>query len=219
MSKKMIFCDFDGTITLNDNIIALMKQFAPPEWEAIKDAVLEQRISIQEGVSQMFALITSSKRAELTDYLVTQAELRPGFLEFVQFAKEHDYELKVLSGGIGFFVYPLLEGIIPREDIYCNEADFSQETINILWPYSCDEQCQNGCGCCKTSLIRKLAPSDAYKIVIGDSVTDLEQAKLADYVFACDYLLEKCEQLSIRHESFETFYDVMNGLREIEVRV
>ena len=57
MTSLKIFCDFDGTITNSDNIIAIMKQFAPPEWESIKDDVLAQRVSIQEGVGQMFALL------------------------------------------------------------------------------------------------------------------------------------------------------------------
>ena len=32
MRKPLIICDFDGTITTNDNIISIMKQFAPEEW-------------------------------------------------------------------------------------------------------------------------------------------------------------------------------------------
>lgn len=55
MTKRVIFCDFDGTITDNDNIIAIMKQFAPPEWETLKDDILAQRISVQEGVGKMFS--------------------------------------------------------------------------------------------------------------------------------------------------------------------
>ena len=36
MSKeRIIFCDFDGTITVNDNIVAIMKHFNPEGWEGI----------------------------------------------------------------------------------------------------------------------------------------------------------------------------------------
>lgn len=31
-----VFCDFDGTITNNDNIMSIMEKFAPPEAEEIK---------------------------------------------------------------------------------------------------------------------------------------------------------------------------------------
>ena len=146
MTKPIIFCDFDGTITDNDNIIAIMKRFAPPEWEALKEDILAQRISVQEGVGAMFSLLPSSWKEEIVDFILQNARIRDGFREFAAFTKEHDIPLYVTSGGIDFFVYPLLEGLIEKERIFCNGSDFSGETICITWPYSCDEQCQNGCG-------------------------------------------------------------------------
>lgn len=56
--KPIIFCDFDGTITNSDNIIAIMKKFAPPGWEELKDGVLKQKISISTGVGKMFSCLT-----------------------------------------------------------------------------------------------------------------------------------------------------------------
>ena len=47
MKQPIIFCDFDGTITTNDNLIAIMKHFDPPGWEPIKDEILAQTISIR----------------------------------------------------------------------------------------------------------------------------------------------------------------------------
>lgn len=42
MKKPIVCCDFDGTITKNDNIIRIMKQFAPSEWTKLKDGVLSK---------------------------------------------------------------------------------------------------------------------------------------------------------------------------------
>jgi 2-hydroxy-3-keto-5-methylthiopentenyl-1-phosphate phosphatase len=219
MTKRVIFCDFDGTITDNDNIIAIMKQFAPPEWEALKDDILAQRISVQEGVGKMFSLLPSSRKKEITDFILQTARLRDGFREFVTFTKEHDIPLYVVSGGIDFFVYPLLEGLVDKERIFCNGSDFSGETIRITWPHACDGQCQNGCGCCKPSLLRKLAVPDAFHIVIGDSITDLEVAKRADHILARDFLLDKCRELDLPHTPFTTFFDVIHFLQTMEVNV
>ncbi|MGD6793334.1 2-hydroxy-3-keto-5-methylthiopentenyl-1-phosphate phosphatase [Metabacillus indicus] len=214
MSKPVIICDFDGTITNNDNIIALMKQFAPPEWNTLKDDVLGQRISVREGVGRMFELIPSKLKADMIQHLLFTAQIRDGFSDFVQFAKDNEIPLYIVSGGIDFFVYPLLNGLVEHDRVYCNESDFSGEFVQILWPNSCDDRCTNDCGCCKPSIIRKIASSDQEVIVIGDSVTDLEAAKLADFVFARDYLLEKCETLQLRHQAFSTFYDVIEGLKK-----
>ncbi|WP_284693518.1 2-hydroxy-3-keto-5-methylthiopentenyl-1-phosphate phosphatase [Anoxybacillus kestanbolensis] len=219
MMKPIVFCDFDGTITLNDNIIALMKQFAPPEWEAIKDDVLAQRCSVQQGVGRMFSLLPTTLKEDIVQFLLDTARIRDGFSDFVVFTNERQIPLYIVSGGIDFFVYPLLDGLVEKERIFCNSADFSGETIHITWPYACDEHCENECGCCKPSLLRKLAPKGAKTIVIGDSITDLAAAKLADHVIARDFLLEKCRELHLPHTPFTTFYDVIDALQESEVIV
>ncbi|THE09682.1 2-hydroxy-3-keto-5-methylthiopentenyl-1-phosphate phosphatase [Bacillus timonensis] len=214
MNKPIIFCDFDGTITNTDNIIAIMKKFAPSGWEKIKKQVLSEEIPIQEGVSNMFSLLPSAWRGEITNYILNHAEIRDGFTEFVAFTKEQGIPLYIVSGGIDFFVEPLLEGLITKEQIYCNQSDFSNERINIMWPYTCDDYCKNECGCCKPSLIRKLTSNDHYKIVIGDSITDLQAAKLADKVIARDFLIKKCEELGIDYSSFHSFFDVIEILKK-----
>lgn len=216
MINKTIICDFDGTITETDNIIAIMKKFAPPEWDALKNGVLSQGISIREGVGNMFLLLPSSLKSEIIEFILDHAEIRAGFKEFVQYTKENNIPLYIVSGGIDFFVYPLLKGLIGEDQIYCNKADFSNERIKIEWPHSCDDSCDNDCGCCKPSLIKRLTSSDQSKIVIGDSITDLQAAKLADFVIARDLLLEKCEELRLPHKPFTTFYDVIEVLDRLE---
>lgn len=218
MNKPIIFCDFDGTITETDNIISLMKKFAPPEWNGIKDQVLSQEVSIQEGVGNMFSLLPSSLKDEIISYLKETAVIREGFAEFVKFTKQEGIPLYIVSGGIDFFVYPLLEGLVEREYIYCNGSDFTDEKIEILWPNSCEGDCHNGCGCCKPTIISKLAREDEHVIVIGDSITDLQAAKLGDTVFARDFLTVKMEELGLAYHSFTTFHDVINVLLSREVK-
>ncbi len=221
VKKPVIFCDFDGTVTDRDNIMNIMKEFAPPEWEPIKDAILDQRITIREGVAEMFSLLPSSKKDEIISYVLDAAEIREGFADFVAFADRTDIPLYITSGGIDFFVRPLLEPYRPLAGIYCNEADFSEDRIQIRFPHGCDEQCESqGCGMCKPTVIRQLSDEDTFSIVIGDSITDLQAAKGADLVIARDFLVEKCEELGIPYEPFETFHDVTAILeRKLEVRV
>ncbi|UOE94340.1 2-hydroxy-3-keto-5-methylthiopentenyl-1-phosphate phosphatase [Alkalihalobacillus sp. LMS39] len=210
----VIFCDFDGTITNNDNIIEIMKKFAPPEWLLIVEEILAKKKSLQDGVGEMFALLPTSQKDDIINFTLEQAEIRNGFEDFVQFTSDKGIELNVVSGGIDFFVEPLLEKYpLP---IYCNEANFSSDTIKIEWPHPCDEYCQNECGCCKPSIIRKLSKGK-FRIVIGDSISDLQAAKQADLVIARDYLLAECKQLQLPYQPFESFYDVIDILKQIEV--
>lgn len=116
----------------------------------------------------------------------------------------------------GLFVYPILEGIVEQENIYCNHASFKEDHIQIEWPHACDSECQNGCGCCKPSIIRELTQEDDFIIMIGDSVTDIEAAKHADLTFARDYLLNECKELGLVHKEYETFVDLKAQFDQIK---
>ncbi|MHC0038648.1 2-hydroxy-3-keto-5-methylthiopentenyl-1-phosphate phosphatase [Pseudoneobacillus sp. C159] len=216
MARIVIYCDFDGTITEKDNIIAIMKEFAPPQWEELKEDILGQKISIQEGVGKLFRLLPTSLKNDIIQFTVKHAKVRMGFRELLAFAKQVDIPFYIVSGGIDFFVDPILAPYGPVSDIYYNRADFSNEKMEILWPNACDEQCQNGCGCCKPSVMRKVSQPNDFKIVIGDSITDLEVAKQADYVFAREFLAEKCGELAIKHHRFETFFDCIDEIKRLK---
>ncbi|MFK4312903.1 2-hydroxy-3-keto-5-methylthiopentenyl-1-phosphate phosphatase [Bacillus sp. RC236] len=82
-----VFCDFDGTITNNDNIMSIMEKFAPPEAEEIKQKILSQELSIQEGVSQLFRLIPINLHDDIIQFLQETAEIRTGFHELYEFMK------------------------------------------------------------------------------------------------------------------------------------
>lgn len=213
-----ILCDFDGTVTEHDNIIALMKEFAPPAaFEPLKKGVLDQSLSIRSGVGQMFRLLPSDRKQDYIDFLIDRAVIRPGFKTLLSFAKSNEIDFVIVSGGIDFFVQPILQELLTDEAIYCNGSDFSEETVRIEWPHTCDAACNNQCGCCKTSIARKLKQDGDIIIAIGDSVTDFELAKQADHVYARDYLITLCKQHGIAYTPFETFYDIVDHLQTTEV--
>lgn len=216
MKKLAVFCDFDGTITEKDNISEIMKRFGPPEFESLKEAVLSQKISIQEGVGKMFSLLPSSLKEEIVQYVKETAVIRKGFKEFVAFLKQENIPFYVVSGGMDFFVHPILQPYGIFDSIFCNSANFSKEQIKILWPHSCDNHCSNGCGCCKPSVMRKFEKDDFFKVVIGDSITDLQAAKQADYIIARDFLAQKCEELELKHATFENFFDCIQVIKDLK---
>ncbi|WP_046215058.1 2-hydroxy-3-keto-5-methylthiopentenyl-1-phosphate phosphatase [Paenibacillus wulumuqiensis] len=213
--QPVIFCDFDGTITNTDNIVAIMKHFSPPGYESIMQEVVAQKRSIRDGVGAMFALMPSSSKDEIVEFVMTHAGIREGFQEFLNLVREHQIPYYVTSGGIDFFLKPLLEPFgIPEEHIFCNSADFSGEHIEILWPHPCDEHCQNDCGMCKTTVMREFPPERYERILIGDSLTDFEGARIADLVYSRSVLTEKCQELGVPHVPFQTFHDIINDFRQ-----
>lgn len=215
MSKKtVIFCDFDGTITLSDNIVAIMKQFQPAGYEPIMKDTVDQKISLQQGVSAMFALIPSEQKNEVTQFVLGQAGIRDGFAEFLSYVREEEIEFFVTSGGMDFFIDPLLAPFgIPSDHVYCNRADFTGDHIQILWPHPCEAPCTNDCGMCKATIMRRFDPSSYERILIGDSLTDFQGAKIADLVYSRSILTKKCEELQLPHVPFTTFFDILKDLQ------
>jgi 2-hydroxy-3-keto-5-methylthiopentenyl-1-phosphate phosphatase len=217
MKRPVVFCDFDGTITESDNIVAIMRHFNPPGWEPLVEQVVNGSRSIRDGVGRMFELLPSSSREEVAQFVFDTAHIRSGFPELLAYCKQHEIEFFVTSGGIDFFLLPLLEPFpIEQDHIFCNASDFTGERIRIVWPHPCDDHCHNDCGMCKTTVIRRYPQEHYTRILIGDSVTDFEGAKLADLVFARSHLITKCEQLGLPYVPFETFHDVVRHLGSIQ---
>lgn len=214
--RPVIFCDFDGTITMSDNIVEMMLHFNPPGAEAILRDIAARKKTLRQGVGELFALFPSDRKAELERYVLKNARIRPGFPELLDYCREKDIAFYVTSGGIDFIVYPLLAQFpIAREHIYCNAASFSGERIRIEWPHPCDEQCDHDCGMCKTRIIRGFPREQFCRLLIGDGLTDFAGAKLVDYVFARSHLLDRCRELQLPHCPFETFFEVIAKLDEM----
>ena len=220
MSRQtVIFCDFDGTAAEQEVIVSLFRAFGPPGWGAVRDAIIAGTVSVREGVGGLFAQIPSHRVPEMVAYARRIATLRSGFREFLEYCRVHDHRFLLTSGGIDFYIYPLMEELLPRDQIYCNESDCSGPTVRILWPHGCDEHCLADCGMCKPSIMRRF-PSEQYRrVVVGDGITDLPAARLADMVVARDLLSVKCREAGIPSEPFETFYDVMMVLDRVGAEV
>jgi 2-hydroxy-3-keto-5-methylthiopentenyl-1-phosphate phosphatase len=213
---SIIFCDFDGTITVSDNIVAIMKHFNPPGWEEIVEQLMAKKLTIRQAVGSMFALLPTSRKEEIIRYSISNATIRDGLEDFIDYCKLNDITLLITSGGIDFFIFPLLAPFsIPQENIYCNSSSFDGDTIQILWPHPCDDHCSNDCGMCKTTIIRSYNSEQYHRILIGDSVTDFAGAQLVDTIFARSHLIDLCDELGLNYTPFETFFDVINRLEEM----
>ncbi|MFC5448144.1 2-hydroxy-3-keto-5-methylthiopentenyl-1-phosphate phosphatase [Paenibacillus aestuarii] len=217
--ERIIFCDFDGTITVSDNIVAIMKHFNPPGWEDLVQQLVDKKLSLRETVGAMFALFPASRKEEIVSYAIQNAIIRDGFGEFVSYCQDNGIKLLVTSGGIDFFIYPLLKPFpIANENIFCNASSFEGSTIEILWPNKCDAHCQADCGMCKTSIIRSYDANRYERILIGDSISDFEGAKLVDTIFARSHLIDLCKEKGYAYYPFETFFDIMKQLEAEPVR-
>jgi 2-hydroxy-3-keto-5-methylthiopentenyl-1-phosphate phosphatase len=206
----VVFCDFDGTITEKDMIISICEKFCPPVWKTIVQDILSKRKSVKDGVAEMFALIPSSKKEEILAFAQAAFRLRAGFPEFLAFCKSNGILFTVCSGGIDFFVEPLMasyKAFIHK--IYSIPADFLGPMIRLRHPLACETE-----GTCKVKVMEQFP--NTIRILIGDSITDLHGARHANVVFARNGLQDYLDEEKISYAPFETFFDITKMLSEFK---
>src|SRR5262249_13193779 len=152
--------------------------FRPSDVNRIKEEILSRRITVRVGVAELFAKIPSNQKEAMIRYGQEIVRWRAGFKEFLEFCKTNGIRFIVCSGGVHFFVEPLLAPFAKWIDkIYSIPADFSGPTIALRHPYGCET-----CGTCKVKVMAEYP--NTLKLLIGDSITDLHGAHHADRVFA-----------------------------------
>ena len=207
MAKPLVvFCDFDGTITERDMVVSICETFCPPAWKDVARSILDRTKTVKEGVAELFAMIPSSKKDAIITYAAEVVRYRAGFQEFLAFCRKNGLRFIVCSGGIDFFVEPLLKPFKNMIDrIVSIPSDFSGETIRLRHTHACDS-----CGTCKVKIMQDYPATTS--LLIGDSITDLHGATQANRVYARDRLKGYLDQEKIAYKPFETFHDIIADL-------
>ncbi len=203
--KPIVFCDFDGTITVEETFVAMLKQLAPEISAEIIPKLYNQEMTLRQGVRIMLESIPSRCYSEMIEFSRTQ-QIRPGFVELIDFLETQNIPIVVVSGGIRIMVETVLGELVNRlAGLYAVEIN----TEEAYWRVS--SEFEGG-----TELVAKVQVMDLYqtdpKIAIGDSVTDLNMALAAPIVFARDRLAKYLDQHQKSYIPWTNFLDVRDYL-------
>ncbi|MBD2450988.1 HAD-IB family phosphatase [Nostoc sp. FACHB-152] len=203
--KRIVFCDFDGTITVEETFVAVLKKFAPEVSAKVIPEMYAKRMTLREGVKQILQSIPSASYPEIIEF--TQPQLiRHGFIEFLDFLETQKVPLIVISGGLRGMVEIVLDKLVHRvESIYAVDVDTSDTYLKVISQYEGD-----------TELLAKVQVMDKYpadeKIAIGDSITDLNMGLQASVVFARAPLTKYLDEHQKPYISWNDFLDIRNYL-------
>lgn len=207
-----IFCDFDGTITAEDTFVGMLKAVAPHLCDQYLPDIYAQKLTLREGVRKIIESIPSPAYTTMIEY-VDDIPLRPGLIDLVKFALEHQIPFHVVSGGLKDMVKRVLSaqmlGNRPLIDHVSSISAVNVETSHdYLQPISDYEQ--------GTELVAKVEVMKQYpaktNISIGDSVTDLNIALNAEITFARDRLARYLDQAGKFYYPWEDFLTVRDRL-------
>jgi 2-hydroxy-3-keto-5-methylthiopentenyl-1-phosphate phosphatase len=204
---RIVFCDFDGTITIEETFVALLRQFTPDLADRLMPEMYARRLTLRDGVRQLLESIPSAKYPELIEFAKPQA-IRSGFAEFLDFLDRHGIPFVLISGGVTVVVETVLGDLTQRmTGIHAVDLDTSGPYLKPISPF------EGG-----TELVAKVDVIAQYPcdeaIVIGDSITDLNMALTAPVVFARDRLAVYLQESETAYIGWEDFHDIRQNLAQ-----
>lgn len=205
---RVVFCDFDGTITAAETFVAMFKQFAPDLSSQLLPQMYAQQVTLRQGVRQILESIPSSRYPDILEFTRSQP-VRPGFIELLDFLDGAQVPLVVVSGGLQGMVEVVLGELVQRvQAIHAIEVNTSGEYLQIHSPYEAGTEMV-----AKVKVIEQYGAIDA--IAIGDSLTDLNMALHVPLVFARDRLADYLDQHQTAYILWNDFFDVRDRLAEL----
>ncbi len=206
--RRIVFCDFDGTITAVETFVAMFKVFAPDVSSQLLPQMYDRNLTLRQGVRRILESIPSQRYPDILEFTRSQPT-RPGFVELLDFLEQAQVPLVVVSGGLEGMVKVRLAELSQRvHAIHAIAVDTTGEYLQINSPY------EDG-----SEMVAKVKVIEQYgavePIAIGDSITDLNMALHVPLVFARDRLAEYLDQQQKSYIPWNDFFDVRDRLAEL----
>ncbi|WP_017654202.1 HAD-IB family phosphatase [Fortiea contorta] len=206
--KRVVFCDFDGTITVEETFVAVLKKFAPQISAQLLPEIYAQRVSLREGVPKMLGSIPSLRYPEILEFTQLQP-IRQDFVQLLDFLEFQGVPLVVVSGGLRGMVEVVLDTLVNRiHAIHAVDVDTSEPYIKVRSEY------QGGSELVAKAQVMAKYPAEQ-KIAIGDSITDLNMALQASIVFARPPLTKYLDEQHKTYIPWNNFSDVRDYLVQL----
>ena len=208
-----VFCDFDGTISIEDATDMVLSRFAGPEWEDIERLWKQGLIGSGECMRRQIALIQAS-RGELDRFLDTLA-IDPGFEAFLSFCRRGDLPVTIVSDGVDYFIRRILarhgmDGLPIIANVLTCSVSQGRESYSLFPPFTAIG-CVSGAGVCKCRVV----DSHGLQVYIGDGRSDFCVSDKVDLVFAKAKLVDYCEENGIPYVGFEDFSDLLPKMEAV----
>jgi len=208
-----IFCDFDGTVCLQDIGNSFLHQYGLPDWLKAEHEFLAGTLGSREALVRQYRALDASPE-DLERFVREHAQLDPTFPPFLEEARRRNIEVIILSDGVDLYIKPFLarHGLpaVRRVPLFANRGRWVERHIELAFPYH-NAVCAI-CGNCKTSHMERLREPGQRVAYVGDGWSDRCPARHADILFAKGRLRAFCDQEQIAYLPFERFEDVARVL-------
>ena len=141
VGRRSIVIDFDGTITQDDLLDRIARDFGDPAvYQEVEDALDAGTMPLREVITREYAPVTTPL-PELVDWVLDRVRVRPGLADLVRSAQRAGWEVHVVSSGFEEFIDPVLKREGVDVPIHANRVDPRPDGWVVEWRYpeSCDQ--------------------------------------------------------------------------------
>lgn len=214
MTKPLVLCDFDNTISTSDVTDTLLQHFGMPGHEELENDWVAGKIGSKECMSGQIGLLNASFD-ELNDCL-QQITIDPYFPQFVKTIQQHNIDLHIVSDGLDYAIDTILQRYgLASIPIYANRLiQTGERSWKLEFPYE-SADCKKKSGHCKCIHTRQQAGHSRRIIYIGDGASDYCVSHQTDWVLAKNSLIDYCHENRLKHSPIQSFRDAEKLLPEL----
>ncbi len=203
-----VFCDFDGTVTSVDTFDAVAARAVPELWADLKAQLFQFDITLLQGMQALADALTPQDLEAMVAHMGEYAP-RPCFLPFLAELERAGLPFVLVSGGL----VPLVEAVLGPHRHRLDQLVAAEVLshpgggLRFASPFANGQELV-----AKAEVVKRYGRGRS--VVIGDSITDLGMAEVADLVFAREPLSGWLEQRGIAFHPWDSFADVEVVLRQ-----
>ncbi len=207
-TKTLVQCDFDGTITEEDEAFILLDAFADGNWRQVLDEYKDGKISVGAFNSRAFAMVKADEQTMLELVQRTQ-HVRPGFTDLVSHCRQKGFRLVIVSNGLDFYIEAILKKLGVDVEVFAAKTRFNPVGITVQYVGPDGKVLDDSF---KEAYTRAFL-SESYRVVyVGNGPSDMPAARLAHRIFATGGLLELCRETNLNCIPFDDLHDVVKNL-------
>ena len=209
ITKTLVQCDFDGTITQEDQSFLLLDTFANGNWRQWLTEYRQGKISVSAFNTKAFGMIKTDRQT-LVDFVKRKMKIRAGFHELVAHCRRKGFRFVIVSNGLDFYIEKILRDVGMADiEVFTAQTRFSPGGIEVKYTGPDGNQLRNDFKKAYTRLFLR----SGYRVVyVGNGISDIPPARLAHHIFARDELLAYCKETNLNCTSFVDLNDVVRGL-------
>jgi 2-hydroxy-3-keto-5-methylthiopentenyl-1-phosphate phosphatase len=212
VTKTVVQCDFDGTVTEEDVSFAMLDAFAPADWRRLLKDYQEGRVTVGRFNAEAFGMVKAGRR-KLLEVARKSVKLRSGFPELVACCRRRRFRLVIVSNGLDFYIKEILATIGLRDiEVFAARTRFHNERIAVKYIGPDGRTLDNAFKEAYVDLFLR----EGYRVIyVGNGDSDFRPARKCHYVFATGNLLAHCQRTKADCIPFSDFHDVVRVLEQL----